>query len=199
MAVDDEMAWEPRLPWIHPAIVRRRLLAHPSAQPVPERFEIVIPDLLATLTFDPVLGPNPRTRYLTRRPMATETIFDPVSAMYPLVWEPVLPTGTRRSRRELRRRINQSSIEPAPQGTIAAERLSWLPSLPTRATRRPLRPHDRGVYFGLEFSALGARVTCSELANQAVATPALITEAVTTPDLDAPAVTTPALITEDLC
>jgi hypothetical protein len=150
MAVDDELAWEPRLPWVQPKNLRWRLSrGRPSAQPIPERFEIVVPDLLVNLTFDPVLGPNPRTRYLTLRPKQVSTIFDPVSHLSPIVWEPTLPTGTRRSRRERRREVNQASVDPPNAGVIAAQRMTWMPHLPTRTRRWPLRRRETGASWWL--------------------------------------------------
>lgn len=198
MAVDDELAWEPRLPWIHPTtpVYRRHAI---SAQPVPERFTIVVPDLLASLTFDPVLGPNPRTRRRMQRPRHTATLLELISAITPLVWAPGLPTGTRRTKREERRSHNQSSVEPAPQGVIAAQRMTWMPALPTRTSRRPLRRTGTGNYFQLDFSVLTIGVTCTELVGEQLTAPHLLIEAVTSPDLLTETLTSPGFINEGFC
>jgi hypothetical protein len=198
MAVADELAWEARLPWTHPRSGRDRRW-RPSAQPVPERFDIVIPDLLATLTFEPHIGRNPRVRQLARRPHLVSTIYDPVSHLAPVVWEPTLPTGTRRTRRHVWRLPNQSSLDPPNEGMLAAVLLHWAPWLPASTTRRPHRPRATGEVYTLEFRALAAGVTCTELAGGTVTSPGLLTEALTTPDLIGVVVTSPGLIDLEIC
>jgi len=182
MAVADELAWEARLPWGHPKAqrVRRR---RPTAQSVPERFTIVIPDLLATQTIDPLIGRNPRVRRLAMRPTLSSTSFDPASVVFPVVWEPSLPAGSRRSRRELHRVLNQSSLDPTDQGVLAAQLLTWIPTLPTRTSRRPLRPRASGAVYELEFTVLAATVTCTVLVNESLTSAGLLDETLTSSGL----------------
>lgn len=182
MAVADEMAWEARVPWTHPKTARVRRW-RPTAQPVPERFTIVIPDLLVSLTFEPHIGRNPRSRHLAHRPTLASTMFDPVVVIAPVVWEPTLPTGTRRTIRELRRSRNQSSLDPTDQGVLAAQLLTWMPSLPTTTSRRPLRPRATGAFYELEFSALAAGVICTAMVEEALTASDLLDEILTSSDL----------------
>ena len=199
MAVADEMAWEPRLPWIHPHTPVIRALGRPTAQPVPERFNIVVVDILAGLTFDPVLGPNPRRAALARRPSLTSIVFDPVSVIYPVVWEPILPTGTRRGRLFVRRRPNQSSVEPAPQGVIAAQRMTWMPHLPARTNRRINRRRGPLENRLLEFSVLATGIMCVEIVNDTLTSPSLIDDTLTSPSLITQSLTSPTIIHEEFC
>jgi len=199
MAVDDEMAWEPRLP-LHS--LRRPILAkRPSTPPVPERFEIVVADILAGLTFDCVLGPTPRTAQRARRPRHDGSmIFDPVSHLAPVVWEPELPSGMRRLKSQHRTHRHQESREPAPQGVIAAQRMTWMPHLPNIRNRvRARRSRDVGGTWRLEMSVLATGVQCTELEDRALTSPAFLADGLTTSTFLGETLTSPAFLDEEFC
>ena len=77
--------------------------------------------------------------------------------------------------------------------------MTWMPALPTRTSRRPLRRKGTGDYFQLNLSVLGAGVTCTDLINDEVTSPGFLTEGLTSPRFIDEALTSPTFLNEEVC
>src|SRR5712691_6932825 len=139
----------------------RKRLRRPAAETVApfSPASIVVPDVLASLTFFPVLQLH---RHYRTRVHTPEIISPFTDAIRPLAW---LPLSLLR-RRLPPRRARIDTIEPPPSlQTSIAERMGWIPAVADRLPHH--RPSAAASVTVTPLSVIAAKVLCTELADDA--------------------------------
>lgn len=189
----DPTGWQPFVPTT--AERRRRpALAATWVEPSPSGYTPA-PDILATLTFFPVL-PSRLPRSQRARPeIVIVEPFDGPTRVHPLSWMPLLAGPLPR---QARARQEEAVIDPTfGSGMVVAQSMAWAPQLPNH----PRKPHsyrlDEQWFEDITIPAAG--IGCAELVDTAFMVTTLLAESVALSTFLGETLTVSTFINEDLC
>jgi hypothetical protein len=157
------------------------------------------PNILASLTFFPLLPPPQRPL----RPVGTRleivVPFDVPTVVAPDAWLPLLAGPLPRPARP---RIELTMIDPTYGAQLRqAATMSWAPitSAPARPTRSVPTAFSTPSAILTAIPGIIPAIPCVELRDRSIAASALTAQAVTAPDLLAESLAVSRLVSEDLC
>lgn len=151
-------------------------------------------DILASLTFFPILPPPNRSQR-ARQEVAIVEPFDGPTRVHPLSWAPKLTGPPPRPQRPKQER---ATIDPTfGSGMVVAQQMAWAPQLPNHP-RKPHSFHLEEQWFE-DPSIPASKIGCAELVDTSFTVPTLLDETVAMSTFLDESLTLTTLIEENLC